>query len=64
MAMKSYVCFGIYFYKSMKFYVETRSVTTYIKVRGFSTSENDELDSVLLLKDRTCIRTVGSELSE
>lgn len=31
MPLKGYICFGIYFYKSMKFYVETRSLTTYIK---------------------------------
>jgi len=31
MPLKGYISFGIYFYKSMKFYVETRSLTSYVK---------------------------------
>lgn len=46
----------------MKFNVETRSITTYIKIKGFSTSENDGLCSVLLLQDRSPVRAVGAEL--
>lgn len=51
MALKSYICFGIYFYKSMKFYVGTRSITTYIKVRGFSIRRM--MDSILYCYCRT-----------